>query len=181
VLCGPPASGKSSLAAELAERSGWAHFATDVVRKELAGLPGTARGSEEHYTSAFTEKTYGELLARAAAAPGTVVLLDGNFPTVALRAMAAAAARRCGATLIVLHVGVDEATALRRAAARAATGTSVSDADAAVTARRRAQFVQPTRDEGVEVLGLDGARPTTELADHVLAQLLRAGTFQPPQ
>lgn len=181
VMCGPPASGKSTLAAELAERSGWTHLATDVVRKELAGLHGTERGSAEHYTSAFTERTYGELLARATAAEGTVVLLDGNFPTVALRAMAAAAARRCGATLVVLHVGVDEATALQRAAARAAGGASVSDADAAVTARRRAQFVRPTAGEGNEIVELDGAQHTTVLADHVLAQLLRAGTFQPPQ
>ena len=181
VLCGPPASGKSSLAAELAERTGWTHLATDVVRKQLAGLAGTARGGAEHYTEDFTRKTYGELLARAALATSTVVLLDGNFPTVALRAMAAAAARPCGATVVVLHVDVDEATALHRATERAARGASVSDADAAVTARRRAQFVRPARDEGLEVLDLDGAQPATALADHVLAQLLRAGTFQPPQ
>jgi thymidylate kinase len=81
----------------------------------------------------------------------------------------------------VLHVDVDEATALHRATERAARGASVSDADAAVTARRRAQFVRPARDEGLEVLDLDGAQPATALADRVLAQLLRAGTFQPPQ
>lgn len=178
VLCGPPASGKSSLATELAERTGWHHLATDLVRKELAGLGATERGTAEHYTSTFTERTYGELLARAAAKPGRYLLLDGNFPTPGMRAEAAAAARRCGASVLVLHVDVDEATALQRASARAAAGTSVSDADAAVTARRRAGFAPPNATEGMPVLALDGRMTPTLLADRVLAHLLREGSFQ---
>ena len=67
-MCGPPASGKSRLCAQLAELTQWPHFATDVVRKELAGLAPTERARPEHYTAEFSQRTYTELRTRAVAA-----------------------------------------------------------------------------------------------------------------
>lgn len=166
LLCGPPASGKSRLAAELAATPGWPHLATDVVRKELAGIAPTAHAGPKHYSEAFSQRTYAELLARAAAhtrAGQRVVLLDGNFPTPAHRDEARAAAAAAGAKLLLLHVDVDAATAIARARNRAEDPTNVSDADAAVAAARHAQFVAPTSGEG-PLLRLDGSRPSAELA-----------------
>jgi predicted kinase len=179
LLCGPPASGKSALAARLAAASGWPHLATDAVRKELAGVQPTARARTEHYSAAFSDRTYRELLARAQGAtaggePG--VLLDGNFPTAARRAQAMAAARSVGAVLLCLHVQVDAATARQRASARTGDPAAISDADASVAERLRAAFEPPSAAEGTSVLDLDGTRPIDELLEQVLVRLLVPGT-----
>ena len=50
VVCGPAASGKSTLAAELGRRSGRPVLAADAVRKRLAGLAATERAGEAAYT-----------------------------------------------------------------------------------------------------------------------------------
>ncbi|MFN7590824.1 MAG: AAA family ATPase [Planctomycetota bacterium] len=164
VLCGPPASGKSQLAGSLVEIAGWRALATDVVRKELAGLAPTERARTEHYTPEFSQHTYDELLARAAAATrdgAEIVLLDGNFPTPTHRAAAEAAASACGARVVFVHVDVDRTTAIARAKARAQDPARVSDADAAVAAARHDAFVRPIAAEGHVLVGIDGtaARP----------------------
>lgn len=176
VLCGPPASGKSSLARALHELAGWPHVATDVVRKQLAGLDPHEPARPEHYSDVFSQRTYATLHERAAdatAAGATVVLLDGNFPTPAYRAAVAAAAHRSGAAPTFVHIAVDPTTAAARAASRRRDPTNVSDADAAVTAARHASFVPPTAAEGHPVLAVDGSRPTTAIVPDLLADCLR--------
>ncbi len=175
VLCGPPASGKSGLAATLP----WPAFATDRVRKELAGLAPEQRAGAEHYSAAFSARTYDELLSRATALTRRgepVVVLDGNFPTPAHRRAALAAARAAGAVPTIAFVDVDAATALARAAARAEDPVAVSDAGAAETALLRARFVPPDDGEGAAVVGLDGARPPADLAATLLTALLTVQT-----
>ncbi len=175
LLCGPPASGKSSLAEALAARSGWPVLGTDRVRKELAGVAPTDAARPEHYTAAFSARTYQELLRRAVTASGegaAVVLLDGNFPTPDHRQDALTAARAAGCRLQCVLVDIDEATARARATARAAAGGSVSDAGAEVTARLRQSFVPPGPDEGFGVIPVDGALPPGDAISQVLAGLL---------
>jgi aminoglycoside phosphotransferase family enzyme/predicted kinase len=175
ITCGPPASGKSSLCAALATVADWPHLATDVVRKQLAGLPPTTTARPEHYTPEFSERTYAELLARAAAAVrdgAPVVLVDGNFPDPERRAAAAAAAHAAGARPTCVWVDVDADTARARAAARQRDPAHVSDADPQVTARLRQQFVPPTAAEGPDLVHLDGSRPTAAMVEDLLAQLL---------
>ncbi len=175
VLCGPPASGKSLLAARLDDAAGWPSFATDATRKRLAGLAPTERGPEAIYTPEFTERTYSAVFADAAAATAagvTVVVLDGNFPTAELRARAASAARAAGAQPFVVHVDVAPAVAARRAAARATDPTSVSDAGPERLAALRARFVRPSAGEGTPLVEVDGARDADALVADVLAALL---------
>ena len=175
VVCGPPASGKSRLCAQLAELTQWPHFATDVVRKELAGLAPTERARPEHYTAEFSQRTYTELRTRAVAATRAgerVVLLDGNFASYEQRRDAVATANAAGAQCLLVHVGIDAATAVARAAARVGEAGNVSDADAAVAAARHAAFVAPTAAEGFAVLRVDGALATEELLAPVLTALL---------
>jgi uncharacterized protein len=175
VVCGPPASGKTSLCRELAAATAWSHVATDAVRKELAGLAATATAEPEHYSDAFTERTYAEVMARAAAHTQRgerVVLLDGNFASAVLRIQTAFAARTVGARMVVVFVDVDRDTAISRAAARAGEAGNISDADAGITASRHRTFVRPTAAEGAVCVRVDGARPAMELAPAVLAALL---------
>lgn len=181
VLCGPPASGKSQLAAALASRAGWPVLATDVVRKELAGLAPTERARAEHYTTAFSQRTYDELLARAAAATSDgacVVLLDGNFATPAQRAAAVAATSAAGVRIIFGYVAIDRPTAIARATARAQDPARISDADAAVAAARHDAFVAPTPAEQLALVRLDGTEALPDLGATLLAGLLdeRLGT-----
>lgn len=175
VVCGPPASGKSSLCAQLSDVVQWPQLATDRVRKELAGLPPTTRARPEHYSPEFSQRTYAELLARAASLTQRgepVVLLDGNFPTAAHRARATAAARAAGAMPLLVHVDVDAATAAARAAARAADPTAVSDADPTVTAAVRARFEPPGAADGAPIVRVDGGGPLPPNAEAVLVALL---------
>ncbi|MBS1868819.1 MAG: AAA family ATPase [Actinobacteria bacterium] len=80
VVCGPAASGKSTLAAELARRSGRPAIAADVVRKRLAGLAPTERARPEHYTPEMSRRTYGELgLLAVAAARRDGAIVDATF------------------------------------------------------------------------------------------------------
>lgn len=172
LVCGPPASGKSSLCELLHRAAGWPHLSTDVVRKELAGVLPTQPLPAECYAPGWSDRTYAELLVRAQRAAAPVVLLDGNFATPARRAQAAAAARAAGARLWCALVDVDAATAQQRAAARQRAGGSTSDADAAVAARLRAAFVRPTAGEGLPLQTLAGQNHPDRMADLLLARLL---------
>ena len=65
IVCGPLASGKSTLAEVLEERSGLARFSSDVVRKRLAGIAPSERGSERLYAPEIDRRVYDELGALA--------------------------------------------------------------------------------------------------------------------
>ncbi|MEO6594752.1 MAG: AAA family ATPase [Planctomycetota bacterium] len=174
-VCGPPASGKSHLCAALADATHWPHINTDIVRKHLAGLAPTQHARAEHYTPQFSQRTYAEVLARATSATrdgATVVLLDGNYPTPSHRAEAATAARAVGAKLVVAFVDIDAATAAARALKRKQDAANVSDAGPEQIAELRARFVPPTAAEGLRILRLDGARPSSELVVELMSGVL---------
>src|SRR5690606_38944115 len=92
ITCGLVATGKSTLAAAVAEPLGAAVVRSDVVRKELAGLPpGTPRPApwgQGLYGPEATERTYAAMLerARAALAAGRPVVLDATFSQARQRA-----------------------------------------------------------------------------------------------
>jgi uncharacterized protein len=179
VIFGPPASGKSTLAAALATSAGWPRFATDVVRKRLAGLAPTERGPAAIYSEQFTHDTYRELQRQAMAATAAgerVVLLDGNFPSTTDRHQVAANASAAGARCLFVHVDLDRATAIARAAARASDGQRISDADAAVAATRHDAFARPTAAEAAAqpTVVVDGTQPPLTQHDAVLVALLTA-------
>lgn len=183
VACGPPASGKTALCQRLQAIAEWPYVATDIVRKELAGLRPTDRGGAPIYTPEFSARTYAEVARRAAAATAAgapVVLVDGNMPTPEHRAAVIAAARRAGAVPQLLHVDVDDVTAAERARRRSAEATDASDAGPDVAARLHALFVTPTLDETAFIVRLDGTRPVAANAAVALARLLPVAAAPPP-
>nr|WP_246345099.1 AAA family ATPase [Conexibacter arvalis] len=81
VVCGPSASGKSVLAAEIGRRAGVEPISSDRVRKRLAGVAPTERAGQAVYDEAMNARTY-EALGRAAAeavAAGEPAIVDATF------------------------------------------------------------------------------------------------------
>ncbi|HET8754898.1 MAG TPA: AAA family ATPase, partial [Solirubrobacteraceae bacterium] len=81
VVCGPAASGKSTLAAALGERADATVLSSDAVRKELIGIAPTARAPGVAYEPAMNRRTYTALGARARdrVRAGERVVIDATF------------------------------------------------------------------------------------------------------
>lgn len=139
---GPPGTGKTTLSTRLAEDLGCTVLSTDLVRKELAGLPPGAHASAAAgcgiYTPAWTDRTYREVLRRAEGllVMGRSVVLDGTWGDAGLRGLAASLAERTSSDLVQLRCDVPAETAACRIAVR----DSASDADPALAAVLREAF-----------------------------------------
>jgi predicted kinase len=165
LLGGPPGSGKSSVARALSARCGWALLRSDVVRKELAGVPpdlhrrdALGRGI---YTPEATRATYAALLDRARdlLERGSSVVLDASWSAPEFREKARALATATRSTLRSYYLEVPAHVAARRLAAREAAGDDPSDAGVTEGRALRARF-RPWPEATV----LDGTLPPAELA-----------------
>ena len=141
VAGGLPGTGKSVLAGAVAGQLGCTVLNSDRIRKELAGLSAEASALAPYgsgiYTAGWTERTYAELLHRAAVllARGESVIADASFVSARQRAAAAAAAAEVGADLVQLRCTASRELAARRMGARIG---GVSDADQAIASQMAA-------------------------------------------
>jgi aminoglycoside phosphotransferase family enzyme/predicted kinase len=135
VICGPAASGKTTLATALAARARAEVLSSDVVRKELLGIRPTSRAPASAYGPEMNRRTYAALGRAAAArlAAGATVLLDGTFRFAADREAFAEALGARDATWIECRAPT--AVVARRAGARERGPDRISDADRAIAAR----------------------------------------------
>ena len=138
VVCGGAATGKSTLAATLAARSGARVLSSDVVRKELIGIPATTRAPQSAYSAEINRQTYLELGRRAAAEEPVIV--DATFRFAADRQTFAAAAGAAAEAAIWIECRAPAAVIARRAAARASQPDRVSDADTAIATRQLTEW-----------------------------------------
>ena len=138
---GLPATGKSALAGALADRLGWTVLSSDRIRKELAGVsPGKQTAADYGagiYAPRWTERTYSELLSRAARllAMGESVILDASWISAAQRSAAASVAEAASADLVQLCCTAPAELSAQRMSRRR---DDVSDAYPAVAARMAA-------------------------------------------
>ena len=164
---GLPGTGKSTLAGQLAKRFGWTVLSSDRVRKELAGVPADqpcpAAYGTGLYTSEWTERTYAELLRRAALllGNGESVLTDASWTSPDQRAAAEAIAEDAVADVAQLRCTVRTGLAEHRIRTRVG---DPSDADLEIT-RHLAAAERPWP----EAINID-----TTHADHALAQAINA-------
>jgi uncharacterized protein len=132
---GLPGTGKSTLAAGLADALAAVVIRSDVVRKELAGLsgdtPAPAAFGEGIYTATWTDATYHELLRRARHAlhHGETVVLDASWSDETRRVDARRVATETVSDLVELLCVAPAAVVAARLAERAAAGGDASDAD----------------------------------------------------
>jgi aminoglycoside phosphotransferase family enzyme/predicted kinase len=140
VVGGLPGTGKSTLAAGLADALGATVLRSDEIRKELAGLPPTASAGagygEGLYDSGPTTATYRTLLDRAETALGLgeIVVLDASWTDPAWRAEARDLAQRAAADLVELRCTAPSDLAANRMRRRAAAGGDPSDATPEIAA-----------------------------------------------
>ena len=167
LVCGPAASGKSTLAAEISRRSGLAVLSSDTVRKRAAGLPATARAAPEHYSAQFTRATYRQLgqEARRALAGGGGVIVDATCRSRAARAALLRDTDQEGATRLVVRCRVPVAVAVERARRRLREAGRVSDATPEIVAEQHRSFEALEELEPACVLELDTEQP---LADQLV-------------
>ena len=141
---GAPGTGKSTLAAGLADRLGLVLVGSDRVRKELAGLdPASPAGSTYEtgiYTPDTTRRTYDEMLHRATVllGLGESVVLDASWMSAERRAAARAVAEGTSSDLVELCCEAPHDVAVHRIAERRRAGNLGSDADENVARRMAA-------------------------------------------
>jgi len=120
VLCGLPASGKSSLALKLSETLHLPVFQSDLVRKEGGGEARIEAGVVPYgggiYRAELRQRVYGRLLASAQEQlkGGRSVVLDASFSRRKWREEAARLARDLNTSLVFVECVCGEETLRRR-------------------------------------------------------------------
>ncbi len=132
ITAGVTGTGKTTAALAIARRTGFAVISSDIIRKELAGIPLTERRHDildtGLYSAEFTRRTYDTMLgqARDMLARKQSVILDATFARRADRNQARMTAADAGADFLVLDFRGSRETIARRLKARS-RGLSVSD------------------------------------------------------
>ncbi len=132
---GLPGTGKSTLAAALAQSAHFDVLRSDVIRKELAGRAPTESGRTAFgtgiYDAAWTERTYHEIERRATAllVQGGRVLVDASFRSDSRRRCFFELAQRLGVPVLLLECRADPAVVRQRLKERRG---DASDADWAI-------------------------------------------------
>jgi len=150
VVRGLSGTGKSTVAALLAEEASFVRLSSDAVRKELAGIApsehrheGWARGI---YSEEFTEKTYSELIRRAGEAikEGRSVVLDATFSKKRFIEAARLASARAGAEFHLIECSASDATVKKhfidRCLKEGTLTETVSDADWDIYLKQKSAF-----------------------------------------
>ncbi len=198
LVAGPPASGKSTLAAELGRRTSLPVVSTDLVRKRLHAARPSERLPAAAYGDDVTRRVYERVgvEAAAAAAEHGGAIVDATARTAALRRVlldalsAGSGDERAGgrdrargeipdgvAPVVAVTCEISEETRAARARERSRDPERVSDADAGVAARLAASF-EPVGDEpGIALaVRLRTDRPLESTVDELAAALDRAAS-----
>jgi aminoglycoside phosphotransferase family enzyme/predicted kinase len=143
---GAPATGKSTIAAELSDSGGAVVLRSDEIRKELAGIPAgrsaAAALTTGIYSATMSSLTYGTLLRRARSLleRGENVIVDATWSDPVWRDEARRLATVVHADLVELHCVVPMDTAMQRAAARIGDASDAGPDIARVLAARFAPW-----------------------------------------
>jgi uncharacterized protein len=143
---GLPGTGKSTVAAGLADATGWSVLRSDEIRKDIAGIGHTtaavAAPGEGLYRPELSEATYENMLERARTALelGETVVLDASWSAERHRERARQLADATDSDLVELRCVAPPATAEQRIRDRLAAGHGPSDATPAVLAAMTAAF-----------------------------------------
>ena len=184
-MTGLSGTGKSTVARRLARALGARLFASDIVRKELAGIEGPAPAAwgEGLYRSEWTRATYDRLFALAEASldAGIPIVLDASFLATEQRLSAAAVAARANAQLVLVETVCDEETVAARLATRTARGGSLSDATMSIFRHQLAALsaAPPQVPAGALATQVNTAAGGPGILDPVFTALVNEGIVRP--
>jgi len=177
VVGGQVASGKSTLALQIARRMGAPVVGSDPTRDYLLG----ARLNEdlhevkweESYEPGFAERVYGEVLHRAGEVlrSGRAVVIDGCFRSRDERMRARALAQRSGVPFLFIEARVAPEVQRQRLAERARRDSVPVDDWLEIADQLRAQWQPVTEFAEAEQLVLDTSPPLDRNQDAIEAML----------
>ena len=169
VVVGLSGSGKSTVAAALRDRTGFAHINSDRTRKQLAGVAPTDRPGDALYTPAQSARTYAAMYEAAAQALAgrRGAIIDATFQRRVDRDAARRVARQAGVPVVFVECVCPAATVRQRLAERARRDDDASDADWAIHQRQRRAYEPFAADEIGERVVVDTTEPPVALLAHI--------------
>lgn len=176
IIAGLVGTGKSTVAQSLNRSLGLTVISSDIVRKELAGIPPTERRFEPLssgiYSAEFTKKTYEEMFARAEKLlrRGESVILDASFKSRTHRLNAQKLAKDLGADFAVLECVLDELTIKDRLEQRVKEG-SISDGRWEVYLAQKEEFEKIDEVSSGQHIVLDTTQPISNIVRTVAERL----------
>ncbi len=176
IVMGASGSGKSVVARELARRLPAVHLATDVLRKELAGVSLRDRLDASWYSPERVEQVYTHLAVQTALwlQRGADVIADGTYLRRKSREELLRVAAAVDAPAAVLVCECPDGVARARIRRRSELGTDASDAGIQVYENQLKTAEWPDFDERIEAgaATVRTLRVDTDAAPGVLARKL---------
>lgn len=146
LTCGLTGTGKSTIAAAIAERLGAALIRSDVLRKEIAGISShhddKAGFGEGIYSEDYFERTYNLLFekGRLLLEKGKLVILDASFKKKRYRLEARRIAEDMGTPFLLIECICSDEEARRRLDIRNADKSDISDGRWEIYVAQKADF-----------------------------------------
>ncbi len=173
VVCGLAGTGKTTVAKGLSTAFGLPSISSDIIRKELAGIP-----LQEHrleyfeegiYSRAFTERTYNRLIDEASAylRNDRSVVVDATFSRKRHMEAIISKASGTGATVHIVQCTAPEGTVERRLREREERGNTVSDGRWAIYLDQRKTYEEPKEPH----LTVDTSKPLEEIVLQLLGEI----------
>jgi len=181
VIGGLMGAGKSTLAASLGSRLGAVVLASDVLRKELAGISPDERRpdpwGEGLYRDEVSARTYDELHRRATERlrAGDLVILDASYRRATWRTDAREAARGAGAPFLFLEATCPDDIVRHRLTGRR---SGPSDGRLELVSRQRQEFEPPFEIPAGERVRIDTSRAVDDVGMDASAVVYRSGLAQ---
>ena len=166
---GRVASGKSTVAEQLSRELGWPVFASDKIRKQLAGVPLHQRGDEAAREALYAPKlsaaVYQEMQRSGinAARDNGGAVVDATFSSRDARSKLCRLAQGEGVRVVFVSVEASPQLRARRLQARDSEADVVSDARLQDMEMLDSRFEEAAANEGIECIKLQSTEDALDL------------------